>query len=313
MLVVGCVGGGARHAAGATKEPLLLPSHGVYLGAYVDHGQPGWHRSEVTWFERLLGRKLAIDHRFYHWKQSFPGADEEWDVANRRIPLVTWEPWGAGLRSISAGVFDGWIRHEARLAVQFKQRFFLRFAHEMNGDWYPWAGAANGADTNAASTYVAAWRHVRRIFDQAGATNVAWVWCPNATSFPNQIWNDFRRYYPGDRYVDWVCVDSYDRGATDTRISFQQLVAPVYDAFASRKPIMVGETSTTETAPGEKASWIAAAAASLRNRFPGVRALIWFEAHKAHDWRIETSSSSLAAFRRVARMPYFSVRATATP
>ena len=48
----------------------------------------------------------------------------------------------------------------------------LRFGHEMNGDWYGWGGARNGASLAAASQFVATWRYVRDRFTRAGATNV---------------------------------------------------------------------------------------------------------------------------------------------
>jgi hypothetical protein len=37
----------------------------------------------------------------------------------------------------------------------------------------------------------------------------------------------------------------------------------------------------------------------LARRFPDVRALVWFDANKETDWRIDSSAASLAAFRGV--------------
>ena len=89
----------------------------------------------------------------------------------------------------------------------------LRFAHEMNADWYPWDGVRASAPGthDGPARYVAAWRHVHAVFAAAGATNVRWVWSPNHRSIPAAAWNDAARYYPGDDVVDWIGVDGYDR------------------------------------------------------------------------------------------------------
>ena len=51
----------------------------------------------------------------------------------------------------------------------------IRFAHEMNGTWYPWAEGVNG---NGPGDYVAAWRHVVGVFRRAKVSNVTWTWAP---------------------------------------------------------------------------------------------------------------------------------------
>ena len=63
----------------------------------------------------------------------------------------------------------------ARALAAFGGPVRLRFAQEMNGDWYPWGAGTNG---NTPAEFVRAWRHVHDIFTAAGATNVQWVWSP---------------------------------------------------------------------------------------------------------------------------------------
>ena len=55
---------------------------------------------------------------------------------------------------------------------------YLRFAHEMNGYWYPWSHGPRG--------YVFAWRRIVRIFDVAGARNVRFVWSVNPNLYESQ-------------------------------------------------------------------------------------------------------------------------------
>ncbi|HET9168587.1 MAG TPA: glycosyl hydrolase [Actinospica sp.] len=117
------------------------------------------------------------------------------------IPLVS---WGVDLRggAVASGAKDAYLREQAKAVVRFGKPVFIRLDWEMNGSWYPqWSAPAVGP-----SAYIAAWRHVVDVFRQAGASNAAFVWCPNDGEFDAGPWT---RWYPGDAYVDWVGLDTY--------------------------------------------------------------------------------------------------------
>ena len=76
--------------------------------------------------------------------------------------------------------------------------------HEMNGNWYPWAGTVNG---NSPKLFRAAWRRMHRIFAKQRARNVRWVFSPIVENVPRTRANRFQRYYPGRRYVDVLALD----------------------------------------------------------------------------------------------------------
>ena len=117
------------------------------------------------------------------------------------IPMVS---WGVDLRSgqITDGSKDAYLRAQAAAVVAYRKPVFLRLDWEMNGTWYPeWSRSAVSS-----SAYVAAWQHIWTIFHQAGATNAAFVWCPNVGEFGGQNWTD---WYPGSAYVDWIGMDAY--------------------------------------------------------------------------------------------------------
>jgi len=286
------------------SRTILVPQAGIYLGAFID----GWEEApyaNVVAFEALIGRKLQIDNHYYGWSSTFPGDWERWDAAQGRIPMVTWD--GASLDEIVSGRADALIRARARAVRAFRAPLFLRFAAEMNGDWLPWSGVANGRDPDE---YVLAWRRVHSIFGEEGASNAIWVWCVNSADVPREPWNSFTRYYPGDAYVDWVGVDGYNWGTTREWSSWQSFASifdPLYRGFAGRKPIMISEVSSAEEG-GSKAAWIASAARTLKTRFPAVRAVVWFNIDKEADWRIDSSASALRAFRALAADPYFRAR-----
>ena len=134
------------------------------------------------------------------------------------------------------------------------------------GPWEPYAPGVNG---NTAADFVAMWRHFHDIATRAGADNVTWVWCPNIDT-----WNKFtpyRRLYPGKRYVNWTCLDGYNKaGAVRLRTVFK----PSYRKLrhlAPRKRIMIGQTASVEGGDG-KAAWIRKALSSRSvRRFPAVR------------------------------------------
>ncbi|MGN6700450.1 MAG: glycoside hydrolase family 26 protein, partial [Thermomicrobiales bacterium] len=196
---------------------------GVALGAYISSAP--WDPTKIDEFSRLVGAPPAV----VMWYQNWAGADKDkvnfapgaMDAVARRgaMPMVTWEPWddsgeiaqpAFALRTILAGEYDPYIRHWARDAAAWHKPFYLRFAPEMNGDWYPWAPRVSG---NTAAEYVATWRHVHDIFREEGATNVRWVWSPNVA---DAYTTPFAEVYPGDNYVDWIALVGYNWGTSQS-------------------------------------------------------------------------------------------------
>ncbi len=167
--------------------------------------------------ERAVGQPVA-SYTFYRAWQSTPDFPAALAAQVRRrgaLPVLTWEPWDTtagvdqpryALRQIAGGAFDAYVTRWARQVRAFGQPVAIRFGHEMNGTWYPWAAGVNG---NSAADYVAAYRHVHDLFDAAGATRVTWVWNPNVTGGGAA---SLAPLYPGDAYVDQVGLDGYNAG-----------------------------------------------------------------------------------------------------
>ncbi len=282
----------------------LVPAQGTLLGAFVGTGP-------VADFETLISRKLALHLNYYGWDLDIFGSDVTDDIANGRIPYSTWEPWnnsvGVPLDDIVNGVQDTVIQQRAAEAKALGVPLLLRWAHEMNGNWYPWCGINNGGATVGPAKYVAAYKHIHDVFVAAGALNVQWVFCPDNADVPGDSWNHWTAYYPGDAYVDWMCFDGYNWGSTMPYgwESFQQVFQQIYSEMAGMgKPLMIGETASTELG-GDKAAWITAMLGTSKSDFPAIKALVWFEINKETDWRVESSPASLMAFQTVAHDPYF--------
>ncbi|MFA5891766.1 MAG: glycosyl hydrolase [Actinomycetota bacterium] len=291
----------------------LVPSRGVLIGAYVDTDNQWTTESaanlEVKNFETTIGRRLRINHHYYGWTQQIPTGLEKTDISNGRIPLISWQ--GTNLNQINSGQYDTMIKARARALKALGRKVFLRWGWEMNGDWYAWDGSHNNSSgtTNGPAKYRAAWKRIWNLFRGQGVTNVVWVWSPNHASVPAASWNHWSKYYPGDTYVDWVGIDGYNFGNTRSWskwTTFRSIFTPVYRTYASRKPIMIGETSTTE-AGGDKAVWIAQARSVMKQYFPSVAALMWFHVPKEEDWRVNTSSRSLKTYRAMVADSYYTV------
>jgi len=296
-------------AAAQRASGKLVPSSGALVGAWVDP-DGRWidnqsAEGEVTTFEKQIGRKLDLDSHYYAWTDKFPSGLEQWDLQNGRTPIVSWK--AADLGSIASGAQDGLIRQRADDLKALGKPVFLRFAWEMNGNWYPWSGAQSSdpGTHNGPAQYVAAWRHIHNVFAAQGANNVVWVWSPNNESVPADPWNAVGNYYPGDKYVDWVGVDGYNWGTSESWsswTSFTQLFSNFYDKYSSSKPIMVAETATV-SAGGSKPGWIDGAATAMKSQFPDIAAFVYFDAPTS--WLLAGEPAATQAFTQLAHQRYF--------
>lgn len=277
----------------------LLPDSGTMIGAWVQSGAGRYniaaHERVVTQLEQLLGHKLAIDAYYYKWDQSFPTASQRWDVAEGRVPLISWNT--TTLTDVSSGRADSIIVARAKALRAFGHPVLLRWAWEMDAKAHHYDPAQ----------YIAAWRHIHDVFAQQGVTNVSWVWCPMHSAFTN---GKASQYYPGDNYVDWVCADGYAAFRGRPYTSFASLFQPMYQfGVAHHKPMMIGEFGVEERGPGQKAQWIEQAAEDLATRFPQIRAAIYFDSTRDADWRLQSSPQAVAAFRSLVSAPHLNAAA----
>jgi mannan endo-1,4-beta-mannosidase len=116
---------------------------------------------------------------------------------------------------------------------------------------------------------------------------------------------DYAPLYPGDRAVDWVAVDGYNGGDAlpwggwrSPEEVFGDSLADLQDL--TDRPLAITEVASAEQG-GDKAAWIADLFGLALRR--GIRVLIWFDYQKETDWRVQSSPTSAAAFRREATVP----------
>ncbi|MGB9612897.1 MAG: glycoside hydrolase family 26 protein, partial [Candidatus Margulisiibacteriota bacterium] len=280
---------------------------GCAVGAFVNGMQ------NLDSFQTMVGKKLAVVLWYVHWFDPFPSSEADIVWSNGSIPLITWEPWIswevvkplATLEAIASGSFESYVRSFLQAAKNWGKPLFLRFAHEMNGNWYPWSGYHNGGSASGPENYKRAWRYTYNVREELQADNVNLVWSPNNVSLPAELWNTAEAYYPGDQYLDWIAMDGYNDGYNQWQ-SFDSVFGSIYAKLISltNKPLMIGEFACA-TQEGNKASWITDAFSKIKSNYPRIKIFSWFNINKERDWRVESSTDSLNAFKTALQDSYF--------
>ncbi len=233
-------------------------------------------------FQSQINKKLAVVLWYIHWGDPFPVAEANIVAKNNSMPMLTWEPWLAkGLDPILAGEQEAYIKQFIQAAKDYGKPVLLRFAHEMNGNWYPWDGVHNSSEK-----YKKAWLYIYNVKQKLKADNILLIWCPNNRSLPNKPWNQIKNYYPGDQYVDWVGMDGYNWGYGNNE-TFDQVFSDVYPELIKLcdKPIMIGEFATAGNNQS-KTKWFKNALEQLKTKYSKVKLICWFNINKERDWRV---------------------------
>jgi hypothetical protein len=300
----------ARDAAAATA-PRPLTAHP--FGVYVDP----WHVDE---WARSVGAEPQLLAKFeaFSNNRTIDGFLGEAQRRGFRRLMVSWEPWhpvptalGAlaqfqpqpGYRNgdIARGVQDAYIARFAASLARFPGQVDLRWAHEMNGRWYPWS--------HGPASYRAAWRRIVGLFDRAGARNVRFVWSVNPNLYQRRAaWRRVtRRYWPGSRYVDAVGMTMIDFGGEkDYRVArFAPRLADLRRTYC--EPIVLTEVNT---AYHGRVRWLRAFR-RLLERMPGISAVYWSQLPSrgtAHlddagllDWDVQRDPPAAAQLRQIVR------------
>jgi len=201
--------------------------------------------------------------------------DLERIVRTGAAALLTMQPWN-GLGAVQSS--DAYML--AEICRQYELSggagCLVRFAHEMNGHWYPWAMQPEA--------FVAKFRLISTVLRQATKRSGA-VWAPHdnhgypflvplrlrerddSTSLKLLLDTDgdgqvtgrddaYAPYYPGDDYVDWVSLTAYHWGrqwpwwnhTLPPAGAFLHAVSGFYEKYSAdggghTKPFMVAETA----------------------------------------------------------------------
>jgi beta-mannanase len=309
----------ALHAGAAAQAQQAL------LGVY--YGNQGWAMDQVRAMEAWQGKRHAAVNLFTDWcnrtktmdnlfKQQLPAI---W--ANGNVPVITWEPYLCSATSTpsdvlvraSRGDYDAYLNAWADRLKAFvagpdgilgtadDRRVYIRLAHEMNGNWYPWSAGTGG---NTPGYYIETWRRTRALFAVKGldARTVQWVWAVNNEDAGTARAEDC---YPGDGDVDWIAIDGYNWG-TSQSWSAWRTPQDVFGTMAARlrsistRPLALTETASSSATTGgvnlsAKSAWITQFFDYALSS--NARMLLWFNEDKETDWAIFGGSNGTETYR----------------
>jgi hypothetical protein len=318
----------------AKTTPTLTVFHFATVIAYGDTQI----REHVNQFNTIAGKTL---YGYDTWAGQYPngwGADWAYLLGSGSqgvLPLfqdgtlkalaLVWTPTvdqdQQTQKEIIAGKWDSYIRSIADECKAFGYPIYIRFGGEMNILQQPSQWAANPTD------FVNTWKHVVDVFRAKGVTNVQWVWNPNWADDPDGTIN-FREYYPGDDYVDWVAIDMYQYGYgpdyawwSDPEYELNGRNGDsIYDEYAPRKPIAICEYATngyqwegnqeTDTPDAERADWLTKFFNAVEAR-PQIKWIGYYYAYNGH-WAFDSSTPLTTAVyqQRIANPMYVGAEPT---
>jgi len=301
-----------------SAEKLKHPKE-MLLGGSDNHTKESYE--SIIKLEDALHTTFPIIHIYTAWgskdEEQFPTLQVSAILELGSIPFITWEPWLSDfddkefpgipkvedrdkgcLAAIAKGVYDAYILKWAADAKETGKPMFLRVGHEMNDPYrYPW-----GPQNNKPADFVAAWRHIHKLFVQAGAVNVIWVWSPHPS------YGYFDAFYPGSDYVDYVGVGVLNFGTAVTWSkwwTFGELFGAHYAALDSfRKPIMITEFGSLGVG-GDRSKWFADALDSIQLKYHSVKSVVFYHyssdkttTDKALNWYIKDDAPTIKAIRK---------------
>lgn len=277
-----------------------------FTGAFIAD-LPG--REDIRNFKQAYGKNPYYVMVFIDW-ENYPDMGVVRAILDENsVPVITWEPWyacsekGVDPGRLLQGEYDGYIKDFAGLIASFGSEIYIRFAHEMNGDWYPWSGSKIGA-----LNYIHMYRYVKDICDRAGMDNARWIFSVNWEDIPATADNSFQNYYPGDEYVDYIGLDGYNWGDTKPWsgwMSFRDLFDAPYRMSRALfdKPVLITEFSSASSG-GDKALWIREAMIDMRDRYD-IEGFVLFNVDKETDWKFRPGEPAGLELRRQLRDSFF--------
>jgi len=256
------------------SKKLYPPYNGsIYHAAYPDFGstEDNITTTAIKAFETLAKKEIVWAYFSNNWYSDirFPLSQVKTIHESRKIPFIRLMPrsdFRQGgpdplytLQKIIDGEFDKALSEWAMEAKKIGVPLCVEFGTEVNGDWFSWNGTYNGGATtdlhgdkkkaDGPERFRDAYRHVVDLFRSHGVDNITWFFHVNASSSPEEPWNQIEHYYPGDDYIDWLGISVYGpQTKDDAYTSFREIMDKVYPVLIkiSNKPIAILEWGITE-------------------------------------------------------------------
>jgi hypothetical protein len=298
---------------------LLRHPKPVLLGAFDNQTSESFE--SIISLEDSLRTAFPLVHIYTAWgskpEEQFPTLKVEAILELGAIPIITWEPWltdfdskdnpqlrkvetrdKGGMADVAKGRYDFYLTNWALQAKAVGKPVFIRLGHEMNDPYrYPW-----GPQNNRAFDFIAAWRHIHKLFSGLGVTNVLWIWSPHPA------YGYFDAFYPGNAYVDYIGVGTLNYGTVATWSkwwSFKDIFGKHYKEFAKyNKPVMLTEFGCLSVG-GSRPDWFSEALARIPADYPMIKAILFFHfsedrttTQQTLNWYFRTDTLVTKAIRK---------------
>lgn len=302
--------------SGETDIPLPPEGylyHAAFPGGITDWGEEDdMTPDDLHSYEQLAGKSIAWLYFSHNWfnDREFPFEMASWIRDDGSIPFIRLmlrsdaeqdhsEPVYT-LDNILNGDFDDDLHAWAIAARDFGSPLLVEFGTEVNGEWFSWNGIWNGAgetddygDPNipdGPEKFQNTYRHIIQITRDEGVENITWVFHIDADDVPNDDWNRFENYYPGNEWIDWLGISIYgtsdpmDDDCTSFRESMDDAI-PRLEALSPDKPIVVLEFAAAANNPYcDQVDWTREALTDLISlRWPRVIGFAWWNENWQND------------------------------
>ena len=246
------VGGTVYPASASITLPAPVtppPASGCSLGIYdVADDYP----SSFSGIQAFVtaGCPVRIGTYYCQWQGSWPGNFAALCQQHGVTPFIELEPWFTtttwpAFTNIAAGQYDSWLQSFAGSVKSYGLPVMLTYAHEMNGNWYPWGNG--GPQSVTPAQWIASWQHVVTTMNAVAPGLITWVWAPN-----NADVGPVAPYWPGQEYVGLAAYDGYLQNTSQTFASFQQQTVTQIRALTSG-PIWNSECGVEPAGSGRAA------------------------------------------------------------
>lgn len=320
---------------------VLPPKHGIYHSAFPLMGatEDSVEKERIEEFEVLTGKKIVWVYFSNNWFKGikFPLKECETVSSLGKIPFIRIMPRSDyydgvldpvyTLKKIYDGEFDSSLIQWARDARDFGKPIMAEFGTEVNGSWFSWSGILNGGgdtDNFGDSTlpdgpelFKETFKRIIDICRENGASNITWCLHLNAGSAPDENWNTYNNYYPGDDYIDWIGLSIYGTHIPGHPANkFSDVLRNVYPKITSLspdKPIAIFEFGTIEDSTNyDKGLWMRDVFNCLiSGEFPRIKAIsywhsAWINADgSVSNMRLDSSPSSIREYKVGISNPLF--------
>jgi beta-mannanase len=310
--------------AGCVTGAKLVPTCGVLWGGAAGGFTSAPRDQALKDWEKASGRTASIFHQYHKGNEPFPTKAEiamTQDAAHPRVLLENWKiAYGTTWAAVAKGQQDKRIDAFAARAKAYGKKFFLVLNHEPENDVVARAGSGMEA-----KDFAAMYRHTILRLRAQGVTNVVNVlaYMGNEKWMAQSWWKDL---YAGDDVVDWVGLDSYvsvekgyyhfgdfsallDRKAKGVAQGFYDWATSKHAA----KPLMIAEWGAYHRV-GKKAdkSFVYNSVIDQLKKRSAIKAIVHFDTKHDdqgdRDISINSTSASLASFKKLAANPIFNVK-----